>query len=150
MSDDASPADQFRNRRMSQTKRLQVIKGLARGLTRAEAAQQAGCSERVIYKWLKEPTFQAALVAEERELWQCVLQGLRSYALSAVRYLGEVAEGTQEGERHRIRAAGILLSTALSLAQWDELRRLSERMDAFEGKRPELEERTERCLPSTA
>ena len=50
------------------TLQRKAIKALLNTNTRAEAAEMAGCSERSIYKWLRDPIFRAELAERENIL----------------------------------------------------------------------------------
>ncbi|MBI1741611.1 hypothetical protein HYR54_00910 [Candidatus Acetothermia bacterium] len=111
-----------------------AARSLARGSTRAEAAREASCGERQIYRWLNQSEFQTALEEFQQEFWTATLSGLRSAALSAVRYLDRVVAGTEESNGNRIKAATALLAGAARLIGWNEQRELEERIALLEGE----------------
>jgi len=119
-------------------KQREAVKALTRGATRGEAAQAAGVTERTVYSWLNDDGFRAALREAERAVWDATLAALRASSRVAVLYLAKVVTGQEIGDSKRIRAASILLGTAMNLIKLDEIRELEERVSKLE--------RGERCI----
>jgi transposase len=109
-----------------------VLKALARGATRAEAASQAGVSERTVYNYLKDPAFQAALAEARQEYWTGFLSALKAEALNAVRVLAQAVAG-ESVTQTQLKAAQTLVTSALQVARYtetEELRAELERLKA--------------------
>lgn len=111
-----------------------VLRLLAEGKTRKEAAQLAGVSERTIYGWLAQDHFKAELKRVEHELWQATLAGLKSGIRRSLSYLLSVLDDPNEPTRERIAAAKTVLLTALRVIQAVELAEIRDRLDALEEK----------------
>jgi hypothetical protein len=103
-----------------------AIEGLLATDTRAAAADYAGCSERSIYKWLRDPVFNSVLLEREDTLRREVGRLLAMDAKEARRVIKEIMLDTNEDSRLRARAGQILLSYMIKTAdQTDTERRLS-------------------------
>jgi len=59
-----------------------------------EAAAVAGCSERSIYKWLKDPVFKAELATYEKTIRDAVDYQLTTGTKQALEVIRNVTEGT--------------------------------------------------------
>lgn len=114
--------------------KIKAISALARGTTRAEAANEAGCGERSIYNWLAEPEFKQAVEEAQADYWQAVLSGLRTAALASVRYLFKVVQGNIEGDKLRVQSALGLLGHGFQLTRQLEIEDLKARLEALENK----------------
>ena len=110
-------------------KQTQAITALLDSRTVADAAQKCGTPTRTIYRWLLEPSFQAALrAAEESVIDEAVrrLLGMQQQALSALQVV-LVARDTPPSAR--VAAARVVLDAMLKLR---ELRTVEERLTALE------------------
>jgi hypothetical protein len=105
-----------------------VLKALARGATRAEAATQAGVSERTVYNYLRDPAFQAALTEARQEYWTGFLAALKAEALNAVRVLSQAVAG-ESVTQTQLKAAQTLVTSALQVARYTETEELRAELD---------------------
>lgn len=94
---------------------------LAGGGTNAEAAAAAGVHLRTVARWRTD----AAFMADVRRLTAGALDTasrvLAGGAANAARYLVSVADGTAEGDAHRVNAARLVLTMAPTLRDAVEL-----------------------------
>ena len=110
-------------------KQTQAITALLDSRTVADAAEKCGTPTRTIYRWLLDPSFQAALrTAEEGVIDEAVrrLLGMQQQALSALQVV-LVARDTPPSAR--VAAARVVLDAMLKLR---ELRTVEERLTALE------------------
>lgn len=106
-----------------------ALRAILSSPTLAEAAKAAGCSERAIYLWKKEPTFSAALAEARRELLAHAVTRLAALA-------GEAAEALQRNltcgrPAAEIRSAVAVLEQARAGV---ELLDLAARLEALEAR----------------
>jgi len=95
------------------------------------AAKQAGVTQRTIYRWLDEPAFRLALNAALDRSIDAAARGLVKLTEKAIRVVETVLDDTELHPSTRLRAAEIVLSNMLKLA---ELRTLAQRVAALEEK----------------
>jgi hypothetical protein len=86
----------------------ELIAALAAGATQAEAARQAGVSERTVRRRLLEPSFAAALAQARRETVRALTAELEAQALRAIETLCQLMHSTQPPQV-RLGAARTLL-----------------------------------------
>lgn len=113
-------------------KQLRVIELLAQGATRREAAVGAGVGERTVYRWLRDPSFQAALEDAQRELWSSTVSGLKSGIRRALDFVLKTLDAPQASTREKLAAARALLQTALRVIEVAELVQLQKRLEVLE------------------
>lgn len=80
------------------------------------AAKQVGVSREAVYRWLKDPDFQAALTLAESEHLQAVQRGLLAASERALLVLGNLL--VSESESIRLRAALGILEQAIRLREF--------------------------------
>lgn len=127
----------MRNKNLTGTQ-IECIKSLSKGRTRYEAALDAGCNERTVYKWLKKDYFSQAVNEARQACWTALLAGLGHAALGSARYLYDVVEGVQKGEGPKVKAASTLLNAAFNLTRWQEVDSIKARLADLEGGRDDL------------
>lgn len=106
-----------------------AIDALLAGSHHAAAAKAAGCSERTLHRWKREPTFAAALRGAQDAALDETAGALVSGSRASVALLHSVVVNQSAQMSHRLRAAATLLDAAL---RWHELRNLSQRVQALE------------------
>ena len=114
--------------RLSPKKRAFVRAILTEKDTRA-AAKAAGIAERTGYRWIADPTIQAAIVAAESDALQKVTRGLLRLAGGAVDALDAAMPDSEASASAKVRAADVVLSRLLQLR---ELVTLDDRLTALE------------------
>lgn len=127
--------EEFSDRESKVTpKQWKAIESLAFGETRAKAAEAAGISERLLYKWLHIPAFRMAL-SKQRDLVLAISSSrLMGKADLAIDKLSEAAEGEMITP-DQIRASNYLLSLGKGYA---ELAHFGERLDYLSNQIEEL------------
>jgi hypothetical protein len=90
-------------------KQEKAIEGLLSTNTRAEAAEYAGCSERVIYKYLRDPLFKGVLLERENILRRGVGRRLAKDAGTAVQVIYRIMTSDRMDPGIRLRAADLWL-----------------------------------------
>jgi hypothetical protein len=98
-----------------------AIEGLLCTNTRAEAAEYAGCSERVIYKYLRDPLFKGVLLERENELRRDVGRRLSKDAGTALDVIYEIMTSEQIEAGIRLRAADLWLKNFISTYDQEDL-----------------------------
>jgi hypothetical protein len=83
------------------------------------AAEQAGCSDRSIRRWLRQPAFQHELQRRQDELWSATKRRLTGYSLDAAATLHAIATAEQSADGARVSAAAKLLELARGLVADD-------------------------------
>lgn len=112
-------------------RQLKAAQALGRGLTRGEAAEEAGVTERTVYRWLSEhPLFEIAMERYRDAHVESTLSALAASSRRAVRFLQEVMDGHVDGDNlhHRIRAASTLLRATGQLHRANDVRQIKQRM----------------------
>lgn len=71
-------------------KQRAAITALLTAKTNAEAARLAGCSERQIYVWLKDPIFRAELLEAESMVRNAANRQLTNQAIGALDVIAEI------------------------------------------------------------
>lgn len=85
------------------------------------AAQAAGCSERSLYRWLREPVFAAALDEAQREALGVVQRRLVSLSVAATSALAKVMNDPDAPHHALLRAADIALHRQQTLRELNEI-----------------------------
>jgi len=100
---------------MLSDKKRRAAHALARGHTVAGAADIAGCSERSIYRWVKDREFTQAVTAAETEELERASRRLVSLMERALDVLEEMLE--HKSPRERRIAANSVITHALKLRE---------------------------------
>lgn len=108
-----------------------AIEGLLATDTRAAAAEYAGCSERSVYKWLKDPIFNTVLLERENALRREVGRRLAMDAKLALETIKAIMTDNRKDPGLRIRAADLWLKYTIATQDTTELER---RVSALEAK----------------
>jgi hypothetical protein len=95
------------------------------------AATKAGVTPRTLYRWLDEPTFRLALNTALDKSIDAAARGLVRLTERAIEVVETVLDNEQLHPATRLRAADLVLSNMLKLA---ELRTLAQRVAALEDK----------------
>ena len=99
--------------------------------TVAEAANDAGVHRATLYKWLKEPGFQAAYREARRESLRLATARLQQISGEAVEALREVVGDRSQQGASRVGAARVILDYAAKMTELEDfgarLARLEER-----------------------
>jgi transposase-like protein len=111
-------------------KQRRVAALLAAGATRAQAAQDAGVSERAVYNWLRDESFRAYVRAEQNRLRGELVSCLRRSIHKAIAVL-EAALDSDDEER-KLLAARALLSAGARFLALLEASELHERLEKLE------------------
>jgi transposase-like protein len=114
------------------SKQRRVAELLAAGATRAQAAQDAGVSERAVYNWLRDESFRAYVRAEQNRLRGELTSVLRRGVMKAVQVLEAALDSPDEDRK--ILAARALLSAGVRLLSLLETAELHERLEKLEQK----------------
>jgi transposase len=114
------------------SKQKRVAELLAAGATRAQAAQDAGVSERAVYNWLRDESFRAYVRAEQNRLRGELTSVLRRSVMKAVQVLEAALDGTDEDRK--LLAARALLSAGARFLALVETAELHERIEQLEQK----------------
>ena len=113
-------------------KKEKAIEGLLRTDTRAKAADYAGCSERSIYKWLRDPIFNSVLLERETTLRREVGRHLAMNAREALETIREIMTDPKKNPGLRLRAADLWLRYMINTQDQTDLER---RVSALEAAR---------------
>ena len=112
-------------------KQHQAIQALLIQSSVPNAAASAGVSVRSLYRWLDEPAFRLALNTALDKSIDAAARGLVGLTEKAIKVVGTVLDNEQIHPATRLRAADLVLSNMLKLA---ELRTLAQRVAALEDK----------------
>lgn len=107
---------------------LEMMLGLADGLSVAEAAARAGMSERTGFRWLQNPDFRAELSRIQGLIIRRAVGVLATGTVEMAIYIRQLAKNA-EGEAVRLRAATIGLDLAF---KGREVLDFNDRLDAIE------------------
>jgi transposase len=116
------------NELSAKQKRVALL--LAAGATRAQAAQDAGVSERAVYNWLRDESFRAYVRAEQARLRGELTSVLRRSVMKAVQVLEAALDGTDEDRK--LLAARALLGAGARFLALMETAELHERLEKIE------------------
>ncbi|MFZ3070100.1 MAG: hypothetical protein WA110_03140 [Anaerolineaceae bacterium] len=86
-------------------KQRAAITALLSAKTNAEAARLAGCSERQLYVWLKEPIFKAELLGAESMVRNAANRQLTNRAVGALDVIAEIMTSAAMPAALRLQAA---------------------------------------------
>ncbi len=111
-------------------KQQAVLAALLSGATQAEAARAAGVGEKTVWRWRREPAFEAALRAGGAELVAAALRNLSALAQPAAATLGAILADDSASTSAKLKAAGIVFDNLLRLREQVDL---AERIAALEG-----------------
>ena len=95
------------------------------------AATSAGVGVRTLYRWLDEPAFRLALNTALDKSIDAAARGMVALTEKAIKIVETVLDDTELHPATRLRAADLVLSNMLKLA---ELRTLAQRVSALEEK----------------
>jgi hypothetical protein len=112
-------------------KQHQAIQSLLTQSSVPNAAASVGISTRSLYRWLDEPAFRLALNTALDKSIDAAARGLVGLTEKAIKVVGTVLDNEQLHPATRLRAADLVLSNMLKLA---ELRTLAQRVAALEDK----------------
>jgi transposase len=118
------------NELSAKQKRVALL--LAAGATRAQAAQDAGVSERAVYNWLRDESFRAYVRAEQNRLRGELVSALRRSLFKSIKVLESALDGADEDRK--LLAARALLSAGAKLLALMETAELHERIEQLEQK----------------
>jgi len=108
-----------------------ALEGLLATNTRAAAADYANCSERSIYKWLRDPLFSSALLERENTLRREAGRRLAMSAKEAIDTIQEIENDPRNDPGLRLRAADLLLKYLIATQDQSDLER---RVSSLEAK----------------
>lgn len=111
------------------TKQRRLIAALLSESKNLDAAKKAGVSEATIYRWLEDPTFQAALRAAEGQAIDVATRQLVTLQDSAIETVKTIMTDTKTPAGVRLRAARTIIDSLLRLR---ELRNMEERLAQLE------------------
>ena len=86
-----------------------------------EAARVAGISERTLYRWMREPDFDAAYRAARRAAFSQSTARLQQMSSPAVTTLGKIMVDASAPAASRVRAADIVLNHAAQAIEIEDL-----------------------------
>jgi hypothetical protein len=112
-------------------KQHQAIQALLIQSSVPNAAASVGVSVRSLYRWLDEPTFRLALNTALDKSIDAAARGLVGLTEKAIKVVETVLDNEQIHPATRLRAADLVLSNMLKLA---ELRTLAQRVAVLEDK----------------
>jgi transposase len=118
------------------SKQRRVAELLAAGATRAQAAQDAGVSERAVYNWLRDESFRAYVRAEQNRLRGELVSALRRSLFKSIKVLESALDGADEDRK--LLAARALLSAGAKLLALMETAELHERIERLEQRLAEV------------
>jgi phage terminase small subunit len=98
-----------------------LISALLTAPSLAAAAQQAGLSEVTAWRWLKEPTFQAAYRAARRAVVQHAITQMQQATGEAVETLRAVMQNAEAPASAKVSAAKTILDTAVKAVEIEDL-----------------------------
>jgi len=102
-----------------------------------DAARAAGVTPRTLYRWQKEPIFDAACRAAKRAAFRQTIGRLQHLSSAAVSTLGKVMLDPATPAATKVRAADSILDhTIRAMEDEDILARLAALEEAAEGSRP--------------
>jgi hypothetical protein len=116
------------------TKQTCFLEALLQVPTVLAAAKQANISEATAHRWLKQERFRAALREARRETFAQATARLAAAAVDAVDALSGVATDNTAEAEVRVKAAQVILNTALKAAETDDV---IARLDALQTIRSE-------------
>lgn len=108
-----------------------VLSALLSSMTRKEAAEKSGISERTIYAYLQDPEFKERYEVEKRALLNRTGIMLQKSMQPAIQVLHDIANDKEAGNASRIQAARSILEYGIKAA---ELIEVYKRMDEIENK----------------
>ncbi len=94
-----------------------------------QAADEAGVGHRTLFRWLADPTFDAAYKAAKRESVGQAIARLQQLSGAAVVVLGQVMADRRSPASSRVAAASKILDTAIKVV---ELEQIEQRLAALE------------------
>jgi transposase-like protein len=102
-----------------------------------EAARAAGVGSRTLYRWMKEPDFDAAYRAARRAAFSQSAARLQQMCSAAVTTLGKIMVDPNSPVASRVRAAGSVLDHAAKSIELEDIEvRVSELERAAEAAKP--------------
>jgi transposase-like protein len=100
----------------------QAVRFLLEGKTVSETAEGVGVTERTLFRWLAEPTFQSELVSAERKALENTSRRLLKLSEQAVDFLEQVLNSPAErGSNVRLRAVQVTLEQLVRVRELVEL-----------------------------
>ncbi len=108
-----------------------VLSALLSSMTRKEAAEKSGISERTIYAYLQDPEFKERYEVEKRALLNRTGIMFQKSMQPAIQVLHDIANDKEAGNASRIQAARSILEYGIKAA---ELIEVYKRMDEIENK----------------
>ena len=100
--------------------------------TRTEAAAIAGVSERTVYSYLQDPTFQAEYETAKKELIKNASEQIQRSLEPSITALRSIVEDAHAAKTARVQAARSLLEYGIKLAEYTTL---EDRVAALERER---------------
>lgn len=108
-----------------------VLSALLSSMTRKEAAEKSGISERTIYAYLQEPEFRERYEAEKRAILNRTGIMLQKSMQPAIQTLYDIVNDKEAGNSARIQAARSILEYGIKTT---ELIEVYKRMDEIENR----------------
>ena len=108
------------------TKKSKAIVALLSGKTNSQAAQSAGVTERTIYRWLSEQSFQTELREAERQMIESATRQMSSLQEKAINILEQLLESQDVSPHTRLSTANSILRLSLAYRDRNIERRLYE------------------------
>jgi len=106
------------------TKKLKAINALLSGKTNKQTAQIVGVSERTIYRWLSDPSFQSELSEAERQMIESATRQMSGLQEKAINVLEQLLESQNASPQIRLRTANSILRLSLAYRDRNIERRL--------------------------
>ena len=108
------------------TKKSKAIVALLSGKTNSQAAQSAGVTERTIYRWLSEQSFQTELHEAEQQMIESSTRQMSSLQEKAINVLDQLLVSQDVSPQIRLRTANSILRLSLAYRDRNIERRLYE------------------------
>jgi transposase-like protein len=87
----------------------------------AQAADEVGVTPKTLFKWLADPTFDAAYKAAKREAVGQAIARLQQLSGAAVMVLAQIMVDKGKPASSRVAAASKILDTALKVVELEEI-----------------------------
>ena len=96
------------------TKKSIAITALLSGKTNVQAAQDAGVTERTIYRWLSEPDFQSELQEAETQMIESTTRQFAGLQEKAIAVLDQILTAEDVSPHIRLQAANSVFRIAIA------------------------------------
>jgi len=112
-------------------KQEKAVLALVEQPTIREAAKAVKVNEVTLYRWMREPDFQASYRQARRDIMSQAIARLQSCCSTAVQTLQEVMEDTEATPASRVASARAVLELACKAVEFEDL---EARVAALEGR----------------